>query len=47
MSTGKHSFKLTDATRLISAAAAAGLNIKRVSLEKGVVRLDGREHARD
>jgi hypothetical protein len=40
VSTGKHSFRGTDAARLIRATTAAGLNIKGVTLDKGTVRLD-------
>jgi hypothetical protein len=40
VSTGKHNFRQTDAARLIRATTAAGLNIKGVTLENGVVRLD-------
>lgn len=37
MSTGRHSFKHNDATRLIRAAKVAGLNIKGVALDSGKV----------
>jgi hypothetical protein len=39
MSTGRYSFKGTDAARLIRATRAAGLAVKRVTLENGVVTL--------
>jgi hypothetical protein len=37
MSTGKHTFKHTDAARLMRATKAAGLKVKGVTLDKGKV----------
>jgi hypothetical protein len=39
MSSGRHSFKLNDATRLIKAATAAGCKVKGVTLKDGAVTL--------
>jgi hypothetical protein len=40
MSSGKHSFRHTDAARLIRATTAAGLKVTQVVLKDGAVRLD-------
>jgi hypothetical protein len=40
MSGGKHTFKHTDAARLIRATKAAGLKVKGVTLKDGIVRLE-------
>jgi hypothetical protein len=37
MSTGRHSFKLNDTTRLLRAVEAAGKTIKSVTLNNGAV----------
>jgi hypothetical protein len=40
MSSRRHSFKYNDATRLVRAAKAAGLNVKGVTLKDGTVRVE-------
>ena len=40
MSAGKHTFKHTDAARLIRATEAAGLKVKGVTLKDGTVRVE-------
>jgi hypothetical protein len=40
MSTGKHTFKHTEAARLIRATRAAGVKVTHVTLKDGVVRIE-------
>jgi hypothetical protein len=40
MSSGKHTFKHTDATRLIRATIAAGLKVRHVMLQDGAIRVE-------